>query len=435
MNAMPNARPTQELVLYFQVHQPRRLRPFRFFDIGSQGEYFNNDLNRSIVQRVARQSYLPTNALLLKLIQKHPGIKITFSISGMALDQFEEYAPEVLDSFRALAATGSVEFLAETDQHSLACMMPGDEFEVQVLDHVAKLHEYFGIRPTVFRNTELIYSDDIGRRVEALGFTGIFTDGVEKILHGRNPHYLYQHPDQTGLKILLRNYRLSDDIAFRFYQNNQPLSVEKYMSWLNGIPAYEQLVVLGMDYETFGEHQRHESILKFLEKFLLTVIKQHHFTLSTPSEVIARTPAIGSLSVPSYISWADEERDLSAWLGNDMQRDAFETMLRMEQDVKSTDNPEILQRWRWLQASDHFYYMSTKKSNDGEVHAYFSPFASPYEAFMNYMNILNDFSYQLSKYERTPVTEQQEGALRSEADRREIHMPTWAMTLQNTYEH
>ncbi|HEY9045055.1 MAG TPA: glycoside hydrolase family 57 protein [Ohtaekwangia sp.] len=427
---------TQHLVLYFQVHQPRRLRPFRFFDIGSSAEYFDNRQNKLITERIAQECYLPTNALLLKLVREYPQIKITFSISGVCIDQFREYTPEVLDSFRDLASTGSVEFLSETDHHSLACIMPGDEFEMQVLDHAAKLHEHFGVRPAVFRNTELIYSDDIGKRVEALGFNGIFTDGIERVLQHRSPHHLYQHPDQQGLKIFLRNYHLSDDIAFRFNQQNQRLTVEKYMTWLNGIPARENLVVLAMDYETFGEHQkRNTGILKFLESLLKNIAKQKRFRMATPSEVIQQVKPHDVLSVPYYISWADQERDLTAWLGNDMQRDAFDTLVKMEQDIKELDDPELLERWRWLQTSDHFYYMSTKKNDDGNVHAYFSPYPSPYEAFMNYMNVLNDFAYQVSKHERHPVSNKKAGAIQSEAERRDLHVPTWAMNLENTYEH
>ncbi|MFD0998589.1 glycoside hydrolase family 57 protein [Ohtaekwangia kribbensis] len=424
----------QHIVLYFQVHQPRRLRPFRFFDIGTCGEYFDDKQNKAIAERVARQSYLPTNALLLQLIRKYPKIKVVFSVSGVAIDQFKEYTPEVLDSFRALADTGCVEFLSETDHHSLACMMPGDEFELQILDHTAKLHEHFNVRPTVFRNTELIYSDEIGRRVEALGFNGIFTDGIERILHGRSPHHLYQHSDLGGLKIFLRNYHLSDDIAFRF--SHHGLTVEKYMAWLNGIPHHENVVTLAMDYETFGEHQKaNTGIVKFLEGLLTAIAKQKRFVMATASEVIRTVKPHDTLSVPHYISWADQERDLSAWLGNDMQRDAFDCMVRMERDIKSIDDPDLLERWRWLQTSDHFYYMSTKKNDDGNVHAYFSPYPSPYEAFMNYMNVLNDFSYQVSEHERHPLNKQKAGAIRSEAERRELQVPTWAMNLQNSYEH
>jgi alpha-amylase len=425
----------QHLVLYLQVHQPRRLRPFRFFDIGSRGEYFDDKQNKEIVERVARQSYLPANAILLKLIKKYPQIKVVFSVSGVAIDQFKEYTPEVLQSFRALANTGNVEFLSETDHHSLACMMPGDEFEIQVLDHTAKLHEHFGVRPSVFRNTELIYNDEIGKRVEALGFNGVFIDGVDRVLHGRSPHHLYQHPDQQGLKIFTRNYNLSDDIAFRFAHHG-PLTVERYMSWLQGIPAHEDLITLAMDYETFGEHQKQNSgILNFFEGLLKALAKQDRIVMATASEAIMNLKPRDILSVPHYISWADRERDLSAWLGNDMQRDAFDCMVRMERDIKSIDDSDLLERWRWLQTSDHFYYMSTKKNDDGNVHAYFSPYPSPYEAFMNYMNVLNDFSYQVSEHERHPLNNQKAGAIRSEAERRELHVPTWAMNLQNSYEH
>jgi alpha-amylase len=433
MSSQQDNTPARNIVLYFQVHQPRRLRPFRFFDIGTNIDYFDESHNSEIVRRVARRSYLPTNALLLKLIKKYPQLKITFSISGVALDQFREYAPEVLDSFRELAATSSVELLGETDQHSLACLIPGEEFEMQVLDHAAKLYEYFGLRPTVFRNTELIYNNEIAQRVEALGFNGIFTDGIEKILGNRSPHHLYETPNK-GMKVFLRNYRLSDDIAFRFTHKGQVLTLEKYMSWLNGIPPNEELITLAMDYETFGEHQRDQGIMLFLEGLLTSLAAHKNFRTVTPTEAIAFLQPAGIVDVPHHISWADNERDLSAWLGNDMQCDAFDTLLKLEPEVRRLEDPKILERWRWLQTSDHFYYMSTKKDDDGNVHAYFSPYNSPYEAFINYINVLHDFAYQLTEIEKRAKAEPDTASVRAEAERREVHMPQWAMKLPRSYD-
>lgn len=433
MNSQPGNKQARNIVLYFQVHQPRRLRPFRFFDIGTNIDYFDDAFNSEIVRRVARRSYLPTNALLLRLIKKYPQIKITFSISGVALDQFREYAPEVLESFRELASTSSVEILGETDQHSLSCLVPGDEFELQVLDHAAKLHDYFGVRPNVFRNTELIYSNEIAQRVEALGFNGIFADGIEQILGDRSPHHLYETPNRA-LKVFLRNYRLSDDIAFRFNHNGETLTLDKYMSWLNGIPPDQNVVTLGMDYETFGEHQRDRGIVKFLEGLLTTLAEHPDYRMITPSQAISTQKAVDVIDVPQHISWADTERDLSAWLGNDMQCDAFDTLLKMAPDVKKLDDPKILERWRWLQTSDHFYYMCTKKDADGNVHSYFSPYKSPYEAFINYINVLHDFAYQLSEYQKRTLTDPGVAATRQEADRRALHMPKWAMKLPSHYD-
>ena len=386
----------KSFVLYFQVHQPKRLNNVRFFDIGAGNTLFNDNLDREIIQRVARECYLPANALLLKTIKKNPDVRVAFSLSGVIIEQLEKYAPEVLKSFRDLAFTGKVEFLSETYYHSLACMIPGKEFEAQVLKHSEKMYEHFGVHPSVFRNTELIYNDDIGKRVKRLGYAGIITDGLEKILGGCcSANHVFEHPDR-GLKILLRNYRLSDDIAFRYMEGGKHLTAEKYISWLNGLSKDEEVINLCMDYETFGEHHKKDSgIFKFFEDLLTRLAKGKTFDMLTPSQAISKFQAHSQLSVPQFISWADQERDLSAWLGNEMQRDAFDSLLKLEFDVKNLNDPDVLEQWRNLQTSDHFYYMSTKKGSDGNVHNYFSPYPSPYEAFINYMNVLTDFSMQV----------------------------------------
>ncbi len=384
--------------MYFQVHQPMRLRRFKFFDIGSGSAYFDEALNTEILERIARECYLPANMLLLKLIKKNPSIRIAFSISGVTLDQMEQLTPEVLYSFRALAETGCVEFLAETQYHSLACMIPGIEFEDQVIQHTEKIEKHFGVKPKVFRNTELIYNDDIGARVANLGFNGVFCDGVERILGQRSPHHLYHHPDNKELKIFMRNYRLSDDIAFRFRQNDETLTAEKYLSWIKGIPQEQSLVTVALDYETFGEHQKKSSgIFRFIEELLEEIPKQKNLRMVTPSESIEIEQSKDSLEVPVHISWADRERDLSAWLGNPIQQDAFETLVGLESRVRQLNDLLLLKCWRLLQTSDHFYYMSTKKDDDGNVHAYFSPYPSPYEAFINYMNVLSDFKMLINR--------------------------------------
>lgn len=386
----------KSLVLYFQVHQPKRLGNVRFFDIGAGNSIFNDNLDRDIVQRISRDCYLPANALLLKMIKKHSNMRVAFSLSGVVIEQLEAYAPEVLESFRDLAFTGQAEFLCETYYHSLSCMIPGKEFEAQVLKHSEKIYEHFGVHPSVFRNTELIYNDDIGKRISRLGFKGAITDGLERILGGCcSPNHIFEHPD-NDLKILLRNYRLSDDIAFRFVENGKILTVDKYISWLNGLSSEEEVINLSMDYETFGEHHKKESgIFKFLEEFLTKVVKGKRFDFLTPSQALDKFPAHSQLSVPQFISWADQERDLSAWLGNEMQRDAFDSLVNLEFDVKNLNDMDTLEQWRNLQTSDHFYYMSTKKGSDGNVHNYFSPYPSPYEAFINYMNVLTDFSMRV----------------------------------------
>ena len=396
MNLPETAGKEKNLILYFQVHQPRRLRTLRFFDIGGNRGYFDDELNREIIQRIAANCYLPAHALLLKLIRKHPDIRVAFSISGITIDQLEESAPEVLDSFRALAETGSVEFLGETYYHSLAGVVPGNEFEQQVVKHQEKIRRHFGVLPTFFRNTELIYSNELGERIEQLGFKGVFIDGVDRILQGRSVHHVYRHPSARHLKILLRDYRLSDDIAFRFCGKSSTLTAPAYVQWLREIPPHEDVITLAMDYETFGEHQKKETgIFNFLEGLLTTLAKDKTFRFTMPSEATENTCDAGALSVPGFISWADDERDLSAWLGNEMQRDAFDSLRKMEADIKGLNEKAMLREWRTLQTSDHFYYMSTKRGNDGGVHSYFSPYPSPYEAFINYMNVLTDFALRL----------------------------------------
>jgi alpha-amylase len=431
---MKSPLPTErKVVLYFQVHQPRRLNTINFFDIGGSGSYFNDELNAQIVRRVARQCYLPANELLLKLIQKHPQIKIVFSVSGVAIDQFEEFAPEVLESFRKLAATGSVEFLSETYYHALACEMEGDEFEAQVVMHAEKILEHFHVRPTVFRNTELIYNDTIGRRIHMLGYEGVITEGASKALGNQPPNYLYEHPDKNGLKILPRNYRLSDDIAFRYIDFK--LTPEKFIGWLKTIPQDDTLITLGIDYETLGEHHKPESgILKFMENVLIGIVKQKDIRMITAGEAVKTVPVKGTLPVKDTISWADEARDLSAWLGNDMQRDSFYTATKMEQSVKAMTDPVILKHWRYLLTSDHYYYMATKVSSDGNVHAYFSPYPSPYEAFINFMNVIADFSIHAkaakeASLEKAGVTAEHERQKQNEI------VPTWALNVDQDHHH
>ncbi|MFM9841222.1 MAG: glycoside hydrolase family 57 protein [Cyclobacteriaceae bacterium] len=409
--SLPRNTKNRYLNIYFQVHQPRRLGQFSFFDIGTDRDYFDDGANQLIMRRVAKECYLPTNLLLLKLIDRNPQVRITFSISGSALKQMERFAPAAIESFRMLAATGSVEFLSETYYHSLACLVSPDEFAAQVKMHCDKIQQLLGVKPTVFRNTELIYSDDIGRTVSNLGFTGIFTDGVDSLLNDRSPHHLYEHPDKNGLKLFFRNYKLSDDIAFRFTQKEWkawPLTPKKYVQWLESIPEKENLITLSLDYETFGEHQKKETgIFKFLEGMIASIAAHKKYKMVTPSEAIALLSPIDTISVPNPTSWADQEHDLSAWLGNEMQQDAFETIKNLELLVKKTNDPVLLNTWRYLQTSDHFYYMSTKTGDDGNVHNYFSPYASPYEAFMNYMNVVSDFSLRVNEQVRVLESSQE----------------------------
>lgn len=348
------------------------------------------------MKKVAKKCYLPANKILLDLIKEYgTRFKISFSISGTAIDQFELYAPEVLKSFQKLAATGCVEFLAETYSHSLSSLISTEEFNKQVKNHSKKIESLFGQKPTVFRNTELIYSDKIGMMVSDLGFKTMLTEGANHILGNKSPNFLYCSSANLQLKLLLKNYRLSDDIAFRFSQsdwNGWPLTAEKFVDWLNSIPENDEIINLFMDYETFGEHQWEETgIFNFMRSLPRQVFSSSKFSFVTPSEAVNLIKPIAQLSMPNPVSWADEERDLSAWLGNDIQDDAFESLYRLEHKIKTIKNKSLLRDWKYLQTSDHFYYMCTKFFADGDVHKYFNPYNSPYEAFINYMNVLSDF--------------------------------------------
>lgn len=389
------------ICLYFQVHQPFRFRRYRFFDIGNDHYYYDDYSNESILHKVAQKCYLPANELMLNLIQKHKGrFKVAYSISGIAMEQFRLYAPEVLESFKKLADTGKVEFLSETYAHSLSSLKGREEFERQVRAHDKLIEENFGQKPKVFRNTELIYSDDIGAMVADMGFKAMLTEGAKHVLGWKSPNYLYCNAINPKLKLLLKNFKLSDDIAFRFSNKGwpeYPLTADKYVDWLNQIPENEEVINLFMDYETFGEHQWKETgIFDFLEALPGTVLKNSPFTFSTPSEAAQKLQVVSAVSVPNPISWADEERDLTAWLGNEMQKEAFDKLYSLGEKVNATNDSEIQQDYAFLQVSDHFYYMSTKFLSDGEVHSYFNPYSSPYDAFINYMNVLSDFEIRVN---------------------------------------
>jgi alpha-amylase len=355
-----------------------------------------------ILQKVAYNCYFPANALMLELIKKHgKNFKIAYSISGTALDQFEKYMPELIDSFKALADTGCVEFLAETYSHSLSSLSSKEEFKKQVKAHSAKIESLFGVKPKVFRNTELIYSDHIGEMVASMGYKGMLAEGADHILNWKSPNYLYYHPTNPRLKLLLKNFRLSDDIAFRFSDKNWnefPLTSEKYAQWFDAIPENEELINLFMDYETFGEHQWKETgIFEFMRALPGKLLENPGYKFVTPSEAINELEPVAPLSMPLPVSWADQERDLTAWLGNDLQDDAFENLYQLEHKVKACNNSAIDQEWLYLQTSDHFYYMCTKHFSDGDVHKYFNPYLSPYDAFINFMNILTDFRLRIHK--------------------------------------
>ena len=388
------------ICFYFQVHQPYRLRHYTFFDIGQSPFYEDEDANCGILLKVARKCYLPMNALLLKLIKRHEGrFKVSFSISGTALDQFEAYAPEVIQSYRELMATGCVEMLSETYTHSLSFLYSPEEFRAQVRQHDDRIEELFGVRPVVFRNTELIYNNALARAVEDMGYKAILAEGADHVLGWRSPNFLYRPAGCDKLKLLLKNYSLSDDIAFRF-SNHQwpefPLTADKFTNWAQAAVASGNIINLFMDYETFGEHQWETTgIFQFMEALPDYILRLPGFGFVTPSEAADRYDPVADLDVHNFMSWADAERDLTAWLGNDMQHDAIEAVYRLEPKIRQLNNPGMLRTWQRLQTSDHFYYMCTKWFADGDVHSYFNPYGTPYDAYINYMNVLADFSLRL----------------------------------------
>lgn len=392
----------KNLCLYFQVHQPYRLKKYRFFNMGKDHFYFDDFLNRTVMQRVAHDSYLPMNNLLLNLIKESGGdIRVAFSISGSAIEQFKQYAPEVLESFKALAATGSVEFLAETYAHSLSALSSRAEFEKQIVQHSDAMDELFGQRPKVFRNTELIYSDHIGEIIEEMGYEAMISEGAKQILGWKSPNFIYANPIKQRLKLLLRNYKLSDDIAFRFADKawaEYPLTADKYINWLTSEENKGEVINLFMDYETFGEHNKSkDGIFVFMEEFLRSAAAGGKLAFKTPSQIADECQSTAILHVPHPISWADEERDLSAWLGNELQDEAFSKLYALRDKIVEINDPNMTYVFNALQASDHFYYMCTKWFSDGDVHSYFNPYDSPYEAFMNYMNVLSDFQREVYK--------------------------------------
>lgn len=399
--------------LYFQAHQPRRLRPYSFFDINHVKTYEDVKANRRVLNKVAQKCYLPANRILLKQLRRHGGaFRIAFSLSGVLLEQFEKDRPDVLDSFRELADTGCVEFLNETCCHSLAFLFSHKEFRQQVLRHKRKIKALFGQTPTTFRHTELIYNNDLAHVIEKMGYCAILAEGAERILNGRTPDRVYQPAGCQVLKLLLRNYRLSDDIAFRFSDRSSPeypLTAKKYAERIRRIDADEAVVNLFMDYETFGEHYGVESgIFDFLESIASEILKDPRFRFQTPGEAAQSHDPVAALNAPDALSWAGRERDLTAWLGSAMQNDAIQTLYKLEAGVRCRHDRTHSQTWRMLQTSDHFYYMCTKCSAGGDVHRCFNPYPSPYDAYINYMNILDDFSRRLK---RKSIDESQEGRI------------------------
>lgn len=387
----------KSICIYFQIHHPERLRKYQFFDIGKKHNYFDNYANRSELEDLAENCYLPANALLLDLIKKYEGkFKVAFSISGSAIDQLEMHTPEVIRSFQELAQTGQVEFLAETYSHSLASLSEDtDEFELQVKRHSTAIKELFGKKPVTFRNTSLIYSDKIGKRVADLGFKTMLTDGAKHVLGWKSPNFVYKNALDENLNLLLKNSKLSDDIAIRFSDKNwseYPLTSEKYADWVSHSLQDTEVLNLFMNYEVIGHYNRAESgIFDFVRYFIQQIAENPNYQFLLPKEVTKKHTAKDILPVPYPISWTDEERDITSWLGNELQKEAFTELFKIQPLVKKKKNAELNEDYSRLQASEHFYFMRTKLFSGADYHKYILPYESPYEAFINYMNVLSDF--------------------------------------------
>lgn len=388
-----------DICLYFQAHQPNRLIPYDFFRIGEHAFYEDDGLNAEVLSKVAEKCYLPANAMFRRLIEESDGrFRMALSISGTLIEQMQHHRPDVLESFQELVATGGVELLAETYYHSLAIIHSKKEFSRQVEMHLDKIEEVFSVRPRIFRNTELIYHNAIAAQAETMGFDGILAEGVEWVLNGKSPNHLYRAPHVSKLKTLLRNATLSDDLGFRFSDKNwpeYPLGPETFAQWLLDAPG--DVVNLFMDYETIGEHQWTDTGIFDFWKKLPEAVEEAGGQWITPSEAVDLHRVASDYDCHWPTSWADAERDLTAWMGNVMQQEAIAKIHRLEEAVLSAKDPDLAHVWAKLQTSDHFYWMSTKGGTDGGVHSYFSPYGSPYDAYIYFMNALADLQIRLKR--------------------------------------
>ena len=391
------------IVLYLHIHQPWRVRNYDIFDVASKHNYFSESAspdqdNELIFHKIADKSYKPMNRLLEKLLNDHPDFKVSLSITGTFIEQAEQFDPSILDSFRRLVDTGRVEILSETYHHSLAFFYDRNEFEAQVERHRQKIREVFGVETRVFRNTELAYNNELAKWADDHGFNGIIAEGWDDVLGWRSPNYVYRPVNTGNIKLLMKNYRLSDDIAFRFSDRgwaDWPLTADKYHRWASTALEDAPLLNLFMDYETFGEHQwAEDGIFEFFEQFVRHWVSRPDQKFYTISEAIEAIEPQGEISVTQTVTWADSERDLSAWLGNNLQHEAMKYIYDMTERVMRTGDEQLIDDWRKLQTADHVYYMSTKHADDGSVHSYFSPYSSPYEAFLNYMNAIRDIRWR-----------------------------------------
>lgn len=393
------------IVLYLHAHQPYRVRKYSVFDTAVNHDYFDDPIydsgqnNEQVFKKVADKSYRPMNAMLEKLLADHPEFKVSLSITGVFIEQAELWAPDVIESFKRIVSTGRVEIVAETYYHSLAYFYSMTEFEHQVEAHRIKIRELFGVETKVFRNTELSYNDSMAKWAENYGFKGILAEGWDPILQWRSPNFMYRPAGTKSISLLLKNYKLSDDIAFRFGDKNWPqwpLSSNTYNDWVNQSVTGKSIVDLFMDYETFGEHQWEDTgIFEFYESFISKWLSNPTNTFYTVSGAIDAFEPVGEISMPDTVTWADNERDLTAWIGNSMQQEALRYIYAMEDDILRTEDIKLISDWRKLQTSDHFYYMCTKWFTDGDVHAYFSPYESPYDAFLYYINVVRDLRWRL----------------------------------------
>lgn len=400
---------TKAISLYLHVHQPYRVRPYTVFEIGDQHDYFgikdDSKLNNEkMFHKVADKSYRPMTELLQKLLDKHPEFHFSLSITGDFIDQAEQFGPDILDAFKRLVATGRVEIVGETYQHSMAFFYSREEFETQVKMHEQKIHEVFGVKPTAFRNTELAYNDELAEWADKAGYKAVLAEGWDKVLEWRSPNYVYQPAGTNDVKLLLKNYHLSDDLAFRFSNkawNEWPLTSGKYIDWINTSLGDAPLLNLFMDFETFGEHQWADTgIFSFFEQFVGEWLGNEDKQFVTVTAAAQSNEAAGELSMPETVTWADSERDLSAWFGNSMQNEAAKYLYALEDDVLRSGDKDLIRDWRYLQSSDHFYYMATKWLTDGDVHTYFSPYDSPYDAFLYYMNAIRDVRWRIMQHHK-----------------------------------
>ncbi len=383
------------ICFYFQIHQPFRLKRYRFFNIGRDHYYYDDYSNEEIMRQIAAKSYIPANRMMLDLINQYKGqFKIAFSISGTALDQMEIYTPEVMDGLKELSRTGCVEFLTETYAHSLACMEDPLEFKNQIKHHSERIEMLFGQKPKVVRNSELIYSDEIGNMVYEMGYDKMITEGARHVMGWKSPNYVYQSVEQPKLNLLLKNTQFSEDISFRFSDfswKEYPLTADKFVSWIANTSPQEEIFNIFINYEVFGNmHPSHTGIFEFM-KAIPHYALEKEIGFATPSEIFEKHKPVGKVSVPNPISWEGEERDLSAWLGNTLQTGAFETLYKVGERVRLSNDRGLKKDWLYLQTSDHFHYMSTKHFSTGSAQSNFSPYQSPYDAFNNYMNVLSDF--------------------------------------------